>query len=103
MLWLKLIRVVTIFYDKTKADYPAIDRRLIVIQIALIVVGMAFSILNIRIVYFGSGVLIPYSLYENDDGNHIYNQDVLPRTGAALTVLFNITNCLIAYTVLAQL
>ena len=101
MLWPKLIRVATIFYDSTKAEYAAIDRRLIVLQLTLIVVGMAFSALNIWLVNFQNENLISYSF--STDQVMLYNQDVLPRTGTALNYLYNFTNCLIAYTVIAQM
>ena len=109
VLWLKIIRVTTIFYDSRKTRYPAIDPKLTVIQILLSVVAMAFSILNVRILYFGSGYLIRSSFIEDvvfgqSDLSEDYDPpDYSPRTRTALTAVFQTTNCLIAYTVLAQL
>lgn len=106
VLWLKLIRIATIFYNRSRTRYPAIDPRLTVIQMSLSVVAMALSILNIWIVYFGSDVLIRYSLFDfigYEDDDQLSTPSVLPQTQTALSVFYNTTSCLIAYIVVTQL
>ena len=106
VLWLKLIRITTVFYVRSRTRYPAIDPKLTVIQMSLSVVAMAFSILNIWIVYFGGGILIRHSMFDfigYEDDDQLATGDVLPQTRTALRVFYNTTSCLIAYIVVTQL
>lgn len=59
------------------------------------------SVVNVWIMFYGSHVLLRYSIFATVSPRSV--QGILPRTRTALLVLFHSSNCLIAYTVLAQL